>query len=282
MKPSAPSHRRRFRVPSFGLRPSPQGFTLVEILIALSLLGLVVAAIYSSWTAILRATKVGLEAAASVQRARIAVRMLEDSLGSAHAFAANPQYYSFVAENGREASLSFVTRLAKDFPRSGKFGDFDVRRVTFSVESAPDGGQQLVLRQQPLLMEKMDVDEQEHPIVLAKNVQDFELQFYSGQSRQWLDDWVQTNQLPQLVRVTLRLSDRPYSSLIGQEITRIVNLPSIMVPPVWQVPKGLPGQQLPGQLPPGQLPPGQQIPGQQLPGQQPPGQQFPSRSPFQR
>ena len=95
---------------------------------------MVLAAIYSSWTAILRASKTGLDAAASAQRARVTVRVLEDSLGSAQSFAANLPYYYFDAENGDSPVLSFVARLSKSFPRSGKFGDLDVRRVTFSVE----------------------------------------------------------------------------------------------------------------------------------------------------
>ncbi|MCX6885752.1 MAG: type II secretion system protein, partial [Verrucomicrobia bacterium] len=121
------------------------GFTLLEMLIAISILTLIVAAIYSSWTAILRASKSAQDATASVQRARIVIRVLEDSLGSTHAFAQNIAYYSFVAENGGEASLSFVARLAKSFPRSGKFGDFDVRRLTFSLQPGSMGNKQLVL-----------------------------------------------------------------------------------------------------------------------------------------
>ncbi len=241
----SPSHPSGIRVSTRALR---SGFTLVEILIAIALLGLVLAAIYSSWTAILRASKVGLEAAASVQRSRIAIRMLEDSLGSAQAFAANPQYYAFVAENGNEASFSFVARLAKDFPRSGKFGDLNVRRLTFSVEPAPDSGRQLVLRQQTLLME-MDVDEKEHPLVLAKNVKDFELGFWDTRLSDWVDEWTQTNQLPPLVKITLSVADHPYSSQAQQEVTRIVSLPAVMVQPVWQMPRGMGG-------PPGQVPPG--------------------------
>ena len=53
----------------------------------MGILSLVLAAIFSTWTAILRASKVGNEAAAAVQRTRIAVRTLEESLGSAQAFA---------------------------------------------------------------------------------------------------------------------------------------------------------------------------------------------------
>ena len=218
-------------------------------MIAIGILSMVLAAIYSSWTAILRASKTGLEAAASAQRARITIRVLEDSLGSAQSFAANLPYYYFDAQNGNEAGLSFVARLSKSFPRSGKFGDLDMRRVTFTVESAPDGSRQLVLRQNPLVME-MDADEREHPIVLAKNVKGFEMQFWATEKNppDWVDEWKEqkTNQLPKLVMVTLKLADNPHSDRVTEEITRIISLPAVTVQPVWQVPKGIGGPGAPG------------------------------------
>jgi hypothetical protein len=218
-------------------------------MIAIGIFSLVLAAIYSSWTAILRASKTGLEAADSAQRARITIRVLEDSLGSAQSFAQNLPYYAFLAENGSEATLSFVARLSKSFPRSGKFGDLDVRRLTFSVEGAPDGGRQLVLRQNPLVME-LDTDEKEHPIVLAKNVKGFEMQFWATDKNppDWVDEWKEqkTNQLPRMVMITLKLADNPYSSQITEEITRIINLPARTVLPIWQVPRGAGGPGTPG------------------------------------
>jgi prepilin-type N-terminal cleavage/methylation domain-containing protein len=224
-------------------------FTLVEMMIAIGILSLVLAAIYSSWTAILRASKTGLDAAASVQRARITIRVLEDSLGSAQSFAANLPYYYFYAQNGDSPVLSFVARLSKSFPRSGKFGDLDVRRVTFSVESGPEGSRQLVLRQNPLLME-MDTDEKEHPIVLAKHVKGFEMQFWDSNKRppELVDEWegAKTNQLPKLVIVTLKLADNPHSTRVTEEITRIISLPAMTVQQVWQVPRGMGGPGVPG------------------------------------
>lgn len=221
---------------AFSLSP---GFTLVEILIAIGILGLVLVSIFSTWTSILRATRVGQEAAATVQRARMTAHVLEDSLSSAQFFTANQQYYSFLAENGDEPSLSFVARLSSSFPRSGKFGDLDVRRVTFSVERASDSSKQLVLRQAPLMMD-LDVDEKEHPVVLAKNVKEFNVQFWDARDG-WIDEWTATNQLPPLVKVDLQLLDKPDSMAPPEEITRIVSIPTFAVPPVWQVPRGFPG-----------------------------------------
>ena len=110
-----------------------RAFTILEMMIAITILSLIVAAIYATWTAILRASKAGRDVSAAVQRSRIALRVLEDSLTSAQSFVANQRYYGFVAENGTEPMLSFVARLAKSFPRAGKFGDLDVRRVSLHL-----------------------------------------------------------------------------------------------------------------------------------------------------
>jgi type II secretion system protein J len=219
---------------------SAQAFTLIEILIAIGIFTMVLAAIYSTWTAILRASKVGLEAAAAVQRARIAGRTIEETLGSVQSFTLNQAYYAFVAENGSEATLSFVSRLSPSFPRSGKFAGLDVRRVTFSLEPSHDGGHQLVLRQTPLLME-IDKDEKNYPLILARNVKEFKTEFWDTRLLDWIDEWKQTNQIPPMVKVTLKLADNAFSSQVRQQVTRIVSLPSVTVQPGWQMPRAQPG-----------------------------------------
>jgi hypothetical protein len=55
-----------------------------------------------------------------------------------------------------------------------------------------------------------------------------------------MEEWNQTNSLPKMVKVTLRLTppnQRYASSRLDEEITRIVALPSITVPVSWQVPQ---------------------------------------------
>jgi prepilin-type N-terminal cleavage/methylation domain-containing protein len=252
-------------------------FTMVEMMIAIALFSMILAAIYSSWTAILRASKTGLEAAASAQRARITIRVLEDSLSSAQSFGAHqqlhPEYYSFVAENGDSPMLSFTAHLSKSFPRSGKFGDLDVRRLIFSVEAASDGSRQLVLRQWPIVMDP-DRDEKEYPIVLAKHVKGLEMQFWDSNKNppEWVDEWegMKTNQLPKMIMLTLKLADNPHSTRVTEEITRIISIPAMTVNRTWQTPgvgggpPGTPGAPGTPAIPGNQgLPPNQPLPGNQ-------------------
>jgi len=238
------------RVTSTGRR----AFTLIEIMMALAIFGLLLAAIYASWTLIIRSAQIGLEASARIQRERIALRTIEESLGCVRSFEADRRHYGFVAENDSGGYLSFAARLPESFPRGGRFGDFDVRRVTFSVESGPDAQSQLVLRQHPILME-MDQDEQDHPLVLAKGVSRMEFEFWDDRKKDWVEEWVATNQLPKMLKLKLTFA-RPGvggQASSPEEVSRIIQLPSVMVPAAVQRP-GQPGQ--PGQPP--VTPPGQQ------------------------
>ena len=92
-----------------------RAFTLIEIMMAIAIFSIVVAAIYSTWILILRASKTGLEAAAQVQRERIAVQTIEDSLTCVQSFQASMQYYYFVVQNGDQPLLSFTARVPDNF-----------------------------------------------------------------------------------------------------------------------------------------------------------------------
>ncbi len=238
------------------LRRNQPGFTLIEIMMAMVIFSLVITAIYATWTLIIKSAKIGLEASAQLQRERIALRTIEESLGCARSFAADLRHYGFWAENGDGAALSFVARLPESFPRGGRFGDFDVRRVTFSLESGPGSERQLVMRQSPILMDaEKDEDEKENPLVLARGVNKMEFEFWDTRKNEWVDEWTQTNQIPKMMKITLGFVVKKPNQSYGaterrQEISRIVALPAMMVPVNYQRGGGRPpgglGQPVPG------------------------------------
>lgn len=215
---------------------STTAFTLIEIMIALVIFSTVIIAIYSTWTAILRSTKVGHDAAADAQRERIAVRVLEEAILSVQMFQENIRYYSFEADTRSDfAALSFVARLPKSFPRSGNFGDQAVRRVTFAVEAGKDSRNELVLRQRPILFEP-NVDEDENPLVLARNVKVFTVEFLGPRSQDWESEWLYTNQLPRKIRFSLAFGlAKGNTSESGDVITRMITLNKAPIPSSMQV-----------------------------------------------
>ncbi len=181
-------------------------FTLIEVMMAMAIFTLVMAAIYSSWDLIMRASRVSQEAAARVQRQRVAIHTLEDSLTCVQSFQASMQYYSFVVSED-PPELDFTSRLPDNFPRNGKFGDLNVRQLQFSLAPGPDTEHQekdLVLRQKPILLD-MDEDEQKNPLVLARYVQAFKVECWDTNQVDWVTEWDNTNSIPPLIRVNLVL-----------------------------------------------------------------------------
>lgn len=257
-----------------GPRGPARAFTLIEIMISIAILMVVILAIYSAWSAILRGARVAQDAAADSQRSRMSMRALEEALLTTEMFSQNVRYYSFVADtSGDFPALSMTARLPDSFPGSGIFGGQVLRRVSFTVEPGADRKNQLVMTQFPLLLETNN-DVQPYAITLARDVTVFELKFWDVNAGDWADEFLQTNQLPKLVRVTLGMGRVGGSSSQPAEvISRIVALPGMVVTPDMQIPQvaaagpgGIRTNGFPGRLPPPGLQPNPNFP----PGVRPP------------
>lgn len=218
-------------------RSARAAFTIIEVMIAMTIFAMVMTAIYACWSAILRGSHSGLAAAKEAQRSRMATRILEESMVSCQLFEQNIKDYSFEADTSDQfAMLSFVSHLPESFPRSGRFYGQNVRRLIFNVEDGGDMGNVLVLRQHPILME-LDENEEAYPLILARNVTLFELEFWDTTTSDWIMEWVNTNQIPKMVRFTLGFAGEGKAANAPEElVTRIVSLPTIAVPVDSQVP----------------------------------------------
>jgi prepilin-type N-terminal cleavage/methylation domain-containing protein len=232
--------RRLFEGPPAARRRS--AFTLVEIMVALMIFSMVIAAIYATWALVMRATEVGQNTAKQAQRQRVVLRAIGDAIMGVESFQASQKYYWFKIENGDSPMLSFVARLPDTYPRNGKFvgaangRDCSSRRVTFSLAAGTGNERDLVLRQSPILMD-MDQDEQQFPLVLARNVKVFTVEWW-GTNRlnrtEWNTDWddSQTNTIPQMLRVHLVLGGNTERGKDAPDYaaTRIYTVPSLMMP----------------------------------------------------
>lgn len=211
--------------------PARRAFTLIEVMIAMAIFSMVLAAIYSSWDLIWRASRVSQTAAAQVQRQRVAIHTIEDALTCIQSFQASMQYYSFIV-NGDPPLLGFTARLPGNFPRNGKFGDLNVRQLMFTLETGPDLERDLVLRQKPILLD-MDTDEQKNPLVLARNVQTFAVECWDTNTADWVNEWDTTNSIPPLIRVKLVLGGNSHdfgNAAPKLAVTRLIAVPSQTMP----------------------------------------------------
>jgi prepilin-type N-terminal cleavage/methylation domain-containing protein len=197
-----------------------QAFTLIEVMLSIMLFSLIMIGMFACWRAVVSGKMTAEAAAAAAQRARVGIRTVEVALTCAEISARNIQYYSFENDtSGKFATLSLAARLPASFPGSGLFGDSVMRRVSFDVEAGPDGTNNLMMNQWPLL-EALDQNNTPYPIVLARDVNVFMLEFWSPQDNDWVVSFDPTNQFPPLVRVTLGVGhsadhpDSPYDVIV--------------------------------------------------------------------
>jgi prepilin-type N-terminal cleavage/methylation domain-containing protein len=213
-------------------KPSrPGAFTLVEMMIAVAIFSIIVGAIYSTWLLIAKSSRVAQETTAQLQRQRIAVQTLDDSLSCIQSFQASLQYYYFVVQNGDHPLLSFTARVPGGFARNSRFGEFNLRRLTYTVETGSDGKTDLVLRQNPILM-NLDADEQGTPLILASSVKQFTVECLDTNVG-WVTEWLDTNSIPALVRYSLVLGGDGATPTLG--VTNVVKMQSTMMPSVVQI-----------------------------------------------
>ncbi len=205
-----------------------RAFTLIEVMIALFIFALVLMTIYSIWMGIMRGTRSGLKAAASVQRARIAMRSLEDAFLTVEMFSENGKYYYFIADaSGDMSAISMVSRLPASFPGVGRYGDQVVRRVSFYTQPGTNGTAELMMSQMPMLLDTNNTGAEAYSLVLARDVSLFTLEFWDKQKEDWTTEWISTNQLPALVRISLGQGKTSGAMSTPQDlVTRIIAIPA--------------------------------------------------------
>jgi hypothetical protein len=80
------------------------------------------------------------------------------------------------------------------------------------------------------LLFEPDVDETENPLVLARNIAMFHLEFWGPNSREWESEWPLTNQLPRLVRFSMAAAP-PGATRVDAEdvVSRVAVLPAAVI-----------------------------------------------------
>lgn len=220
-------------------RSSRTGFTILELMIAFGIFAIILTAIYSIWIAILKGTRAGQKAAAEVQRARVAMRALEDAFNGAVRFQENAGRgplgqrklrYTFIAEtDGDMAVLEFATRLPEGFLGSEQYQQLQqkIRRVRFSTGPGRNGSTDLLMTQWPILLPDKPASAYEpYTITLAKDVTHFQVALFDTSKGEWLDRWTTTNLLPKIVQISLGLGKSSTSGKPSELVYSVVALPS--------------------------------------------------------
>ncbi len=187
-----------------------QGFSLVEILLALVLLALLMTTAYSGFRASNRAVVRGESAIDATNKVRVTQQLLRRQIGQALtlAYDQDPGTSTPVLIEGESDALTYVSALPGYLGQGGAY----VQRI--ALENAGQGaGRQLVFRH--ALLNGFDPTEAEpfedRPVVLLEDIDEIRIEYRglddTGELDDWKDEWDHRDRLPLLVRLEIDFAD---------------------------------------------------------------------------
>lgn len=174
----------------------------------MAVVSLLLALIYSVWSATINVTGTGVSVVQDVQRERMAIKAITDALGGATWYEnrTEPQL-QLDAEDGF-SRLALISRVPPGFWGERVLGGHPLRRIEFRAEPKQPEGYQLVMLQQMLLSATNSTEF--HRTILLPHVSTFALEVKSpGTNTAWNGAWpiAQSNALPRQARLTLATSE---------------------------------------------------------------------------
>lgn len=199
-----------------------KGFTLIEVMIAISILLLIAVMIARIKDNAYRGTEKAAKYDTIYQYGRIALKKITDDLsmaflvgpsltGKASDGTAAMQVHFYGKDESDGHKLDFATfsniRLVKNEKKS------DQVEVGYSVADCPDTEERMkcLMRRESAVIDK-DVAEGGVSTPIARNVKKFKVEYYDPTKQEWRDGWstedpVFQNRLPRAARITLVFPD---------------------------------------------------------------------------
>lgn len=182
---------------------SNAGFTLVEVLVAVALLGMIGAMVLGSLIMTTRAVDAGREHVAKEQTIRRVLRLMAEEIS----LSKRNTMYPWVGTNGTQdgqpadilAFLAMSQGLSTSIAKEG-----ETVRVVYTRER-----DRLIRFVRRNLYTLTDTNESLDQMELADRVQAFNIRYYDDQNRMWLDEWPAVPKIPKalLIEVTFQYPD---------------------------------------------------------------------------
>lgn len=212
------------------------GFTLLELLVAITILCIVVAIVYEAFVSVTDASALARENAEQLRFQQFLWRTISTDLTSIYSDPGceQPEYQLLGTDQdgayGPADSLRFCTALEMSGP-SALPGILKVVTYELSNEYTAEGGpglgrftidenpaeerteQQLVIREEPLTLQGMDMNGKMKDIgepgrELKVPIQSMDIEYYDGDLEEWVAEWdsVAKTRLPWAVRVKINFA----------------------------------------------------------------------------
>ena len=189
------------------------GFTLLEMLVGLTLLGVMLILIYASLNVGLRAWDTGEKRVSEAARQRVVQSFLRRELSQLFPVRWRGIPESKIAFEGTKDELKFVTMLT--LGASAREGGLQWGHLYLATDDTTGGErrQTLFIKRSAFNLQAKDWDgvDEAKPIPLVTGVKVFELGYYGAENdttdAEWKSEWINPLRMPQLIRITLQADD---------------------------------------------------------------------------
>ncbi len=191
------------------------GFTLIEVVVTLTILGFILLIIFGAFRLGLSAWERGESTKEEYQKARIVPQLISQQIKSIVAYKIKTQQAEgdYLAFEGKAHSLKFVSAL----PIKAKQPQGFVYAIYEFKEGGREGGR-LVLYEQRVLNKDFFAEEpkEELAISLLEGISDIRFEYYreedplKNQKEEWVEEWSakEERELPQALRMTIIQKDQ--------------------------------------------------------------------------
>jgi prepilin-type N-terminal cleavage/methylation domain-containing protein len=201
------------------MRRAPHGFTMLELLTAITLMALLAGSLYSSLFIGIKAHRSTISAVEPARAAALTLELLRQDFDAAlppNGVLAGA--FTGIDGVGESDSLSFFSCANMSGESSSAS---DIRKVELSVETVADEPLPVLMRRLTTnLLASNDPTVREQ--VLCRHIKFFDIRYYDGST--WLDSWDSTGQdnvIPTAVEVTLEFVLTPEQQDVSERIYRI-------------------------------------------------------------
>lgn len=195
------------RAPRISHSASRSAFTLLELLVALSILVTAFVIIWSTFSAGVNAWQRGGDLLDGLRHGDFVAEQLVSALRSAAFFSTAPDKYGFRLENGSllypADKISWVTSSTAFIPPDSPYGK-GLHRLVFTIENNDDGNPAVAIRAMPHLLDEEDAEDFDMtPWFVSSEIKGFKCRVYNFEEETWQTEWEDTNSIPRLVEITL-------------------------------------------------------------------------------
>lgn len=181
----------------------PKGFTLLELLIAITLLGLIMAALFGGLRLAARSWDAGELRVDRATHLRAITRFLKNELNGIYPMRWRKATTPTIAFIGEKDSIQFIGQLPTHFGVGG------LRLISFSMESQ-DKTQALIMKTSERHTDDVDFASLEaaEKTILMEDVEAMEFSYFGAETLEaepkWFTRWQDPQRLPTLIKMSLK------------------------------------------------------------------------------